>query len=58
MLKVLGKARADMYRAMIHNEELFILINVDEILWGYDEPIYGMLSLLGLVNVVQGFLGR
>ena len=53
LVKVLGEAIANVYLNMIDNQELFIERTAYEILWGYDEPLFGMLSLLGLGNSSQ-----
>ncbi|XP_065884789.1 lysosome membrane protein 2-like isoform X2 [Dysidea avara] len=53
LIKVLGEAIANVYLNMIDNQELFIERTAYEILWGYDEPLFGMLSLLGLGNSSQ-----
>ena len=53
VLQYLGKRLAHIFFGIISHQELFIERTAHEILWGYDEPLYGMLALLGLTDSSQ-----
>jgi len=53
LVQAFGRDTAQMYLEMIENEQLFVEKTAYEILWGYDEPIYEILTLLGLTNSSQ-----
>ena len=53
LFKLYGNTTAQTFLAMIDSQEIFIEKTAHEILWGYDDPIFGMLTQLGLAGSPQ-----
>ena len=50
MFRILGSALAQFYVTMIKDQTLFVEKTAQEVMWGYSDPIFSMLHLLGLVE--------
>ena len=53
ILEKVGDTIAQIFLEMIDSQELFINKTAHEILWGYDDPILGMLARLGIAPSSQ-----
>jgi len=53
LIEKLGKFVAKTFLEMIDSQELFIEKTAHEILWGYDDQIFGILTLLGFADSSQ-----
>ena len=50
MFKILESTLAEMYMSLIGDQELFVNKTVQETIWGYEDPLFRMLMLLGLIE--------
>jgi len=48
LFQIFENTIAEMFLILIGDQQLFIEKNAHELLWGYHDPIFGMMNFLGL----------